>query len=153
MNWFKKKKATVDVEVQIPELKHEHMWKDMPWYMGVHYNGSNKTAGYTIVEPFICVTCGERKDVTLEKEDYSNISVEERENIFKRVRLRYKKYLKPRAIVEDMINNILLVKDPHRLAMVEEMRGSPHRNVGSSAEMKMVKDTEFKINLPEREKK
>ena len=52
-----------------------------------------------------------------------------------------------------MINNILLVKDPERLAMLEEMRGIPHKNCGSSAEMKMVKDTEFKINLPEREKK
>ena len=86
----------------------------------------------------------------MEEEDYSNIGVEEREAIFKRVRNRYKKYLKPRAVVEDMINNILLVKDPERLAMFEEMRGSPHKNCGSSAEMKMIKDTEFKINLPER---
>ena len=52
-----------------------------------------------------------------------------------------------------MINNILLVKDPERLAMLEEMRGIPHKNVGTSAEMKMVKDTEFKISLPERDKK
>ena len=49
-----------------------------------------------------------------------------------------------------MINNILLVKDPERLAMFEEMRGTPHKNCGSSAEMKMIKDTEFKIELPPR---
>lgn len=153
MFWFKKKKDIKQEDFQLPEMPHEHTWKDMPWYMKVYYNGTSKTAGYEIIEPYICVTCGERKNVTLEKEDYSNIGVEERENIFKRVRIRYKKYLKPRAVVEDMINNILLVKDPERLAMLEEMRGIPHKNCGSSAEMKMVKDTEFKINLPEREKK
>lgn len=155
MNWFKKKKETAhqQEEFKIPELPHEHTWKDMPWYMRIYYNGEHKTAGYKIVEPYICVTCGERKNVTLEEEDYSNISVEEREKIFRRVRTRYKKYLKPRAVVEDMINNIVLVKDPERLAMLEEMRGSPHKNCGSSAEMKMVKDTEFKITLPERDKK
>ena len=145
----RKKNKTVD-EFIIPEVPHEHTWKDMPWYMKVYYNGTYKTAGYEIIEPYICVTCGERKNVTLEKEDYSNIGVEERENIFKKVRIRYKKYLKPRAVVEDMINNIILVKDPERLAMLEEMRGTPHKNCGSSAEMKMVKDTEFKIELPPR---
>ena len=150
MFWFKKKKDTKQENFQLPEMLHEHTWKDMPWYMKVYYNGTSKTAGYEIIEPYICVTCGERKNVTLEKEDYSNIGVEERENIFKKVRIRYKKYLKPRAVVEDMINNILLVKDPERLAMLEEMRGTPHKNCGSSAEMKMVKDTEFKIELPPR---
>lgn len=149
----KKKVRTQDKEPIIPEIKHEHVWKDMPWYMGVYYNGCDKTAGYRIIEPYICITCGERKDITLEKEDYSNINADEREKIFRGIRNRYKKYLKPRAIVEDMINNILLVKDPKRLEMLEEMRGYPHKNVGSSAEMKMTKDTEFKINLPERDKK
>lgn len=150
---FKKKKKKEEQKQEfpvIPEVSHTHVFKDMPWYMKVYYNGTSKTAGYEIIEPYICITCGERKNITLEKEDYSNIDVEKREAIFEHVRNEYKKYLKPRAVVEDMINNILLVKDPERLAMVEEMRGSPHKNCGSSAEMKMIKDTEFKINLPER---
>lgn len=153
MNWFKKKKAAKDTEFKIPEIPHEHVWKDMPWYMNVEYSGENHTAGYKIIEPYLCITCGERKNVTLEEEHYSNIGVEERERIYKKVRLRYKKYLKPRAIVEDMINNIILVKDPERLATLEEMRGYPHKNVGTSAEQKTVKDTEFKITLPERDRK
>ena len=153
MFWFKKKKYIKQEDFQLPEIPHEHTWKDMPWYMKVYYNGSYKTAGYEIIEPYICVTCGERKNVTLEKEDYSNIGAEEREIIFKRVRNRYKKYLKPRAVVEDMINNILLVKDPGYLNMVEEMRGIPHKNCGTSSEMKMKKETDFKITLPERKEK
>jgi hypothetical protein len=130
----RKKNRTVD-EFTIPEVPHQHVWKDMPWYMGVHYNGTNKTAGYKIVEPYICITCGERKNITLEEEDYSNISSDERELIFSKVRSRYKKYIKPRAVVEDMINNILLVKDPDYLNTVEVMRGTPHRKCGTSAEM------------------
>ena len=128
MNWFrrrKQKKTAKDAEQQPP---HEHTWKDMPWYMNVRYNGQYKTAGYEIIEPYICVTCGERKNVKLESEDYSNIESEEREKIFMGVRRRYKRYLKPRAVVEDMIN-------PDHLAMVEKLRGSPHGGVGTSANM------------------
>lgn len=147
MFWFKKRANT---NSEIPELPHQHVFKDMPWYMEIQYNGEHKTAGYRIIEPYICVTCGERIDKVLEREDWSNITVGDREKYFQKVRNRYKKYLKPRAVVEDMINNILLVKDANRLNMVEKMIGIPHQNCGTSAEMSQVKDTDFKINLPER---
>lgn len=151
----KKKKEVPAVESPVFISAHEHTWKDMPWYMGVHYSGTNKTAGYKIVEPYICVTCGKRKDITLEEEDYSNINAEDREVIFNRVRECYKDYLKPRAIVEDMINNIILVKDPQRLEMLEKMLGSPHKNVGSSAQNQKACEeekakSEFRIILPPR---
>ena len=150
MGLFNRKKK--QKELVIPNVPHEHTWKDMPWYMDVRYNGENKTAGYEIIEPYICVTCGERKNVRLESEDWSNISSQEREKIYSKIRNRYKKYLKPRAVVEDMINNILLVKDPDYLDMVEEMRGLPHRRCGTSAEMER-QDTEFKIELNREAKK
>ena len=150
MGLFSKKKK--QKELIIPNMPHEHTWKDMPWYMEVRYNGENKTAGYEIIEPYICVTCGERKNVRLESEDWSNISAQEREKIYSKIRNRYKKYLKPRAVVEDMINNILLVKDPDYLDMVEEMRGLPHRKCGTSAEMER-QDTDFKIELTRETKK
>ena len=150
MGLFSKKKK--QKELTIPNVPHEHTWKDMPWYMEVRYNGENKTAGYEIIEPYICVTCGERKNIRLEAEDWSNISAQEREKIYSKIRNRYKKYLKPRAVVEDMINNILLVKDPDYLDMVEEMRGLPHRKCGTSAEMER-QDTDFKIELTREAKK
>ena len=144
MNIFRKKKkeSVKDIELEIPKLPHEHTWKDMPWYMGTYYNGTNKTAGYKIVEPYICITCGERKNVVLEEMDWANINPDDREKEYTAIRKRYKRYLKPRAVVEDMINNILLVKDPNYLDTVEVMRGTPHRRCGTSAGMKQVDEEE-----------
>lgn len=137
MGIFKRKKPDSVIPIEVPENPpHEHTWKDMPWYMEVDYSGSNKTASYKIIEPFICVTCGERENKVLENQSWSNIDAESREKIYEDVRKRYRKYMRPRAVVEDMINNILMVKDPEYLAMVEQMRGLPHKGCGSSSHMK-----------------
>ena len=154
MNWFKKKKEQEqEKKLVIPELPHKCVFKDMPWYMEVEYSGRDKTASYKIIEPYICINgCGKRIDKILEQESWQNIDSSTRDEYYDKIRKRYKKYLKPRAVVEDMINNILLVKDPGHLEMIEKIRGIPHRNCGTSAEMKQVKETKFKINIPEREK-
>lgn len=146
MRWFKK-------DIQEPK-QHECIMKDFPWYMEVHYNGSNKTASYEIIEPYVCISgCGKRIDKVLESDSWTHISTNEREKEYNQIRQRYKKYLKPRAVVEDMINNVLLVKDPGRLNMVEKMYGLPHQNCGTSAEMEFSKkEDNFKIKLPERDK-
>ena len=134
-NWKKK-----EAQHTIPELSHEHTYKDMPWYMKEYYNGPNEYAGYRIIEPYICIECGKRIDKVLEEASYEHITVEAREKIYKQVRDKYKKYLKPQAVVEDMINNILLVRDPDHLHMVETMRGLPHKKCGTSAEMEWPQD-------------
>lgn len=146
MRWFRKDKKQSIKEVEMP---HQHTWKDLPWYMQTYYRGSDKIAGYNIIEPYVCITCGERKNIILEEGDYERISSNQREKIYEEVREKYKEYLKPQAVVEDMINDILLVKDPEYLAMFEEMKGLPHKNVGSSSKMER---TEFKIILPSRRK-
>lgn len=150
MGLFSKKKK--QKELIIPNIPHEHTWKDMPWYMHTSYDGGKKTADYDIIEPYICITCGERKNVILEHGDWGNITSEERDKRYNKIRNKYKKYLKPQAVVEDMINNILLVKDPDYLDMVEEMRGLPHRKCGTSAEMER-QDTDFRIELTRETKK
>ena len=137
MWFFKHKEKQEDIPV-LPTFEHEHTWKDMPWYMEINYNTSNKTASYEIIEPYICVTCGERNDKILEKTSWAGISAKARDEEYEKVRKLYSKYLKPKAVVEDMINNILLVKDPGHLEMVENMRGTPHKRCGTSAEMKQV---------------
>ena len=134
----KKDKHIPQYQPVFPEIKHEHTWKDLPWYMEIEYSGTNHTAKYEIIEPYICITCGERKNVVLERNTWQNISSTDREEKYKEIYKRYKKYLKPRAVVEDMINNILLVKDPEHLEMVENIRGIPHKKCGTSAEMKQV---------------
>ena len=145
MGIFNRQKKVKENTVHAIEFKHEHTFKDFPWYMEIGYDGKNKTAEYHIIEPYVCITCGERIDKVLEKNSWTNITNEEREKIFNRVENKYKKYLKPRAVVEDMINNVLLVKDPGRLEMLEHMRGTPHIGCGTSS--KMEKETEFKIDL------
>ena len=145
----KKKEEKSEAPLVIPEIPHVCVMKDMPWYMETLYNGNDKWASYSIIEPYICIAgCGKRENKVLEKETWRNISVEQREKEYAAIRKRYKKYLKPRAVVEDMINNILLVKDPQYLDMVEEMRGTPHRKCGTSAEMIQVKeDNHYRIEV------
>ena len=143
----RKKKEGKAATVEIPAIPHEHTFKDMPWYMVVYYNTSERTAGYRIIEPYICITCGERENKTLEEIEWTNIGREEREKEYQRVKNKYRSYLKPRAIIEDMINNILLVKDPNHLDMVEEMRGTPHRGCGTSSTMRTRNITTDKFKV------
>lgn len=156
---FNRKKKNTDIlSFAIPEPEHQCILKDMPWYMTTKYSGKDKIAEYSIIEPYICINgCGYRKDVVLEHESWTNIDPDTREEFYDKVRKRYKKYLRPRAVVEDMINNILLVKDPAHLEQIEIMRGLPHRNVGTSAEMKQelkdMRDTDKQPKIEVEEEK
>ena len=143
MGLFNRKKEIAPKEV------HECVMKDFPWYMEVHYNGSNKTASYEIIEPYVCISgCGKRIDKVLESDSWTNISTNEREKEYNQIRQRYKKYLKPRAVVEDMINNVLLVKDPGRLELVERFYGLPHQHCGTSSIMAQPKTSTQKPDVP-----
>ena len=152
MGLFNRKKKISPPIIEAP--KHEHIWKDMPWYMTTEYNGKERTAACKIIEPYICISCGERKDKILEGHSFSNISPDARDQEFEIMYKTYKPYLKPRAVVEDMINDILLVKDAGRLQMIEKMRGTPHSGVGTSSKtLKNNNDEdEFRILLERREK-
>lgn len=144
MEWFKRKKKPAPM-TEFPTLPHECIMKDMPWFITTEYDGEKRTASYKIIEPYICITCGKRIDKVLEEHHWANITSDWREQQYEDVRKKYKKYLKPRAIVEDMINNIILVKDAKRLEMIEEIRGLPHKNCGTSAEMARNEDAENDI--------
>lgn len=149
MKWFRKKKQKSVEELKVPEAPHICQFKDLPWYMETWYNSSCRTAGYRIVEPYVCINgCGKRVDKVLENQTYEKISPDEREALYNEVRKEYKDYLKPQAVVEDMINDILMVKDPQHLAMMETLKGLPHKNVGSSSNT--IEESMFKITLPSR---
>lgn len=137
MGWFfnrkKEQEKNDSIPVICPTIAHQHTWKDMPWYIRTYWNGAEKTGESIIYEPYVCITCGERKNVELEHNKYINVDAETRERYFAETREKYKDYLVPQAIVEDMINNIVLVKDVSHLRMMEEKLGTPHRDVGTSA--------------------
>lgn len=151
MKLFQRKKEQIknELHIEFKEPKHECIMKDFPWYMQIWYSGQDKTAGYRIIEPYVCVECGKREDKILESLEWTNINADEREKSFKEIRERYKKYLKPKAVVEDMINDVLMVKDPDHLQMIEKLRGLPHSGCGSSSKNKKD-DTEFAIHLEEK---
>ena len=125
----RKKKNAFDTLANVP---HEHVWKDFPWYMVTDYSGVNQTAEYSVIEPYVCLTCGERKNVILDHTAWSHIKSDDREEEFAAVRKELGDKLKPRAVVEDMINDTVLVKNPNYVAMLEKIHGLPHPNVGTS---------------------
>lgn len=145
MGLFNRKKKQEDIK--IPQIPHEHTFKDFPWYMETEYNGSDKTASYRIVEPYVCIYCGERKNIILDKAYLEHISPSGREEMYKSVRETYKDNLKPRAVVEDMISDIQLVKDAEHLKLVEKICGLPHRDVGNAACMKKEPSMAPKIEM------
>ena len=143
---FKKKKQEINLDLN---TKHKHVYKDFPWYLITEFDSDKRTASYRIVEPYVCILCGNRIDKTLEQISYMGINTKDRNMVFSAVKEKYKDYLKPRAIVEDMINNVLLVKDPAYLHTLETTRGTPHRGCGTSSKMSK---SDFRINI-ERSKK
>lgn len=148
MGLFNRKKKKEPEVIPVAAPIHNHCWKDLPWYMETEYSGSQKTASYQIIEEYICVTCGEVKQKVLEEEHWSNITSEEREKFYSDVRKRYKEYLRPKAVVKDMINDIQLVQDAGKLQMMEKLRNIPHPNVGNAKQnIQMKTDIVPKIEL------
>lgn len=132
----------------IPLIKpaHTHTWKDLPWYMETEYNGSLKTASYQIIEEYICITCGEVKQEILEEEHWSNITSKERDEAYSDIQKQYKEYLRPKAVVKDMIKDIQLVQDAEKLQLMEKLYSIPHPNAGNAKQnISMKSDTVPKI--------
>ena len=149
MGLFSRKRKKEPEIIPIITPAHEHCWKDLPWYMETEYNGSLRTASYQIIEEYICITCGEVKKKVLEEEHWSNITSKEREETYSEIRKRYKEYLRPKAVVKDMINDIQLVQDAEKLQLMEKLRSIPHPNAGNAKQnIPMKTDTVPKIELP-----
>jgi len=145
MGLFNRKKQDAAIPQLIPTApRHVHTWKDFPWYMRLEWNEIQQTASYRIYEPYVCITCGERQDKLLEQQSCSKIGREARLKLYADVEAKYAKYLQPIAVVEDMINDVLLVKDRAHLEMVEKMLDVPHPGVGTSTSKETNK---FKIEV------
>jgi len=148
MGLFSRKRKKEPEIIPIITPAHEHCWKDLPWYMETEYNGMHKTAGYQIIEEYICITCGEVKKKVLEEEHWSNITSQEREEAYSDIHKRYKEYLRPKAVVKDMINDIQLVQDAEKLRLMEKLHSIPHPNVGNAKQnIPMKIDTVPKIEM------
>ena len=109
MKFFAKKKVPVASPEPV-EKKCEHKFQDFPWFLtwDLQYNK------YTIkvIEPYVCIFCGERQDKILAS--YIGTNYKEGEKLLIQLRSRFDKHIKYQEEVEDMINDMILV-DPEYL--------------------------------------
>lgn len=125
--WNKKEVRTKVVEkdpvVEIPVPKCIHTWKDFPAYIKERYTGPKQESVLEVVEPYVCVHCKERKNVTLYTETETGLTRDEHNEKRAYWERKYREILKPRIVVEDMINDEIYV-DPVKLAIVDKLRSA-----------------------------
>ena len=114
MKLFNRKQEQLPVT---PTQECEHKMQDFPWYIESNmttgiYQSENKLV-YQIIEPYVCIYCGARKDVVLEKREIIGYSKSEMRKMLDYVQEVYSDRIKPKPIIEDMINDFKLVDVEH----------------------------------------
>lgn len=103
----------------LPSPPCNHKWKDFPWYIdAVLYGGSELHV--KIVEPYVCIYCKKRKDVILKEQTHLNYTVSKAYDFILSLEEKYKDFIKDEAVVNDMINDMILV-DREYLRLYEEV--------------------------------
>lgn len=143
----KKKKETAPAKVEDiivdPCKMFGHIYKDFPPYIRYSWGGNDGNGVIKIEEYYVCHRCHNRKKVTLEEWSYSNSNREHFFSELEQMKKEYANLLKPQAVVEDMINDMIYV-DEQKLKYWEQLH---------APEPPKTDEFEFKINLPERDKK
>lgn len=117
--WNRKEKQEPTPTTTTPiEITCPHVWKDFDWYLVSSFENGIMEIG--VVEPYVCVLCGERKDKTLAHRKCSGNYEKYQKEIAKYEEV-YKGRLKPAAFVEDAIWDTILV-DREKLKILEGMR-------------------------------
>ena len=117
MSWFFKKPKVVEPKVC------RHKWKDFPWYYEAAYYQNYNQFKASIIEPYICIHCKERKNVILcERND--SCSLEKAREIIDSWKQKYKDQMLDKVLVEDMIADMQLV-DREYLAIAEALANPP----------------------------
>lgn len=137
MAFWTKKKKTKSIEPSfIPPPQHpvitpkcQHNYKDFPWYITATYNELSVDPNYNsftwrVIEPYVCIYCKERKNKELDGGTRAGLTRNEAYKLLDRICDKYKDYLKPQAIVEDMINDFQLV-DRQALYFYEQLNSPP----------------------------
>ena len=101
-------------------VKCDHKWRDFDWY--IEYCTRNNGVDYTITEPYLCIHCGERKNVILEKGHIKLDDGDTEASIVSELINMYPK-LRMKAIVEDEVHDAALV-DREYLRIADYLRGN-----------------------------
>ena len=117
--WNRKKtEATITPNKDMlygPDLKKPacvHKYRDFHWYIEGEYRARSPSMfSIRIIEPYVCVWCGDRKNQVLQEvmREGSMASKSEMEKVTKSLIDTYGDKIQPRAFVEDEINDMQLV--------------------------------------------
>ena len=109
MRWFKRKEKAEEIPA-IPEYHCSHRWKDFDWYIEGTWQSDSNTVSMRIIEPYVCIHCKERKNVTLQEATRCDIrSLREAQSEADEWVKLFGDRVKEQAIVEDQINDFQLV--------------------------------------------
>ena len=97
-----------------------HHWKDFPWYYEATYYSDHRKLEAKLVEPYVCIHCKERKNISLRTYSSVDVSYNEAKKFIDEWERKYSDHIEDRAIVEDMIHDMQLV-DREYLAIVESL--------------------------------
>lgn len=90
-----------------------HKYKDFPWYIesNIYHHDNRKIIDYEIylIEPYVCIKCHDRKNITLNTMEGKYTTYEKYLEQLQAVQEKYKDHIKERPEIEDMINDMIFV--------------------------------------------
>ena len=104
-SFLKRKKPEPEIIIPEPPKECNHKWRDFPWYMEYDYDTNTGSLKVGIYEPYVCIHCKKRENVTLYQEKWQYLTEKQIEQEIEKVRNQYKAQLRPRAEIEDAIHD------------------------------------------------
>ena len=108
--WNRKAKVETTTETSKPVCSHKY--RDFHWYIEGEYRAHPPTMfEIKVIEPYVCVWCGHRKNQVLQTvtREGKYATKSEMMNVTQSLMETYQGKIRPRAFVEDEINDMQLV--------------------------------------------
>ena len=102
MGIFKKKMPATEEPKEC-----EHKYQDFPWYVEISDYGYGAGNTIDVIEPYVCIKCKTRIDKTLVH--YVCSTHREADELLNTILTKYKKKIRSRIEVEDMIHDFIYV--------------------------------------------
>lgn len=125
MSWFRKKKNEEPAPAAEPvkswcERTGKHLYEDLPWYIENYYNESQHKSEFELHELYLCHLCHQVKNITLFSGWLPARNYREHSQNVEEVEREYSAYIKPKAVVKDMLNDMIYL-DKQRLSIWKEI--------------------------------